>query len=236
MMKKGLDPIIGILLVSIAIITSASIIGRHMRSEIKSMQMMSSFRRGAEAMKNIRDSINELASEGGSRILDIELTDGSITFSAGDNEVYYSVPAGYSIMPSGYRREEDGLIFTSGSDVDVSVSGNTITANNGVIEANFSKIGSESSPGQIDAREILKSITYLETGKTINPNLDILIGGKNQTFGTGYIYAVSTGAGLNSARIVAKVSSKDFNFTAIYIIPSGADYVKVKIRDIKQNS
>ena len=233
--KKGVDPVVGFLLVTAMIVASTALVGPAIKKQISSIKMAMAFEKGKQEMLKIRDAVEDVASHGGSRILDIELDKGHITFSSGDNLIYFSIPAGFALMPVGYVKEENGLMISAGSAVEVR-NASDIEIENEAIVAKFLRAGSPDSPALIDVRNILKETLLKKTGKKVYPDIDVIIGGKNQTFGYGYVYAVTTGYGKNQGRVVAKISSKDYNYTLLYIIPSGADYVVVKIRDIRKNS
>ena len=233
--KKGMDPIVGFVLVSIMVIAVTSIVSVTIRDQIRNIKLSMSFEKGKQQMVKIKDAIEELLVYGGSRVVEVDLDDGHIVFSSDDDTVYFSVPAGYRMFPSGYTKEENGLIITSGSGVEITDSGEIVVENEAIV-ATFMKAGTAQSGTVVDVRDILKRITVKKTGKTIYPSIDVVIGDRNQTFGRGYVYPVTTGYGKAMGRVVAKISSKDYNYTLLYIIPSGADYVIVKVRDIRKNS
>ncbi len=232
MMKKGMDAFVGILVVMAAVIATTVLVGRSVGSQIENIRLASALERGKQAMLEIKDAVDSLSVEQGSRIVEIELEKGHVTFSSGDNVIYFSVPSGFEIMPSGYRKEEDGLIITSGSNVEVR-EGTGIEVENEAIVARFLRVGSESSPVSLSTKDILREVVLKKTGKAVYPRLKVVIGDEDQSSGTGYVYAVSRGYGKNAGRVVAKLSSSRYNYTLIFTIPSGGDYIIVKVRDIR---
>ena len=235
-MRKGVAPLVGALIVTIFLISTTVLIGNVVKTQIKKIQALGAFDSGMDAMVRIKDAIDTLSTEGGSRIVNVNIPDGEIVFSPGDNSVYFSSPAMVEGMPRGYRKNINGLIVTSGSDVSSSSDSSSIVLRNSMIEATFSKLGSESSHVPINAGTIISSVMVRKNGKKVHPDLKIFIGGLDESSGTGYVYPVTTGPGLNFGRVVAKVFSQHYNYTIIYTLPSGSDYIDVKIRDIKQNS
>ncbi len=235
-MKHGISQFVTVVLILAALISATTMIGHYTKKEIEKMNFFFGFRRGMQIMKEIRTAVLQVSGEGGSRVLSIDMPEGEITFSAGDNNIYFSIPAGYDVMPPSYKKEEDGLIVASGSDVSVFINGSSSIVENNALMVSFSNIGNETSPQSIDTSKIINYIMFKKTGKKIHPPLHVFINGKDESIGTGYSYPVVIGPNLNLGRIVAKISSTDYNYTVIYTLPSGSDYIDVKIRDIKKNS
>ncbi|MGB9748679.1 MAG: hypothetical protein ACP5OZ_03300 [Candidatus Woesearchaeota archaeon] len=206
------------------------------------------------ALENARNSmsaleayISEVSSEGpgSQRVVPLNVKKGKIF--AQDNKLIWQLETESRIMEPRSRIDFGNLIFITVP------SNSTVTAyesedycyyilENGIIRANITVFGDkeknyENCSSGIDTSKIIKSITSLVEGTSLSDSIKIsLLNDEATTTGIGYTELASEGTYLSYSSVTVYINTTNYYYSFDIKLESGADFLTLKLKEIRKNS
>jgi uncharacterized protein YoxC len=201
-----------------------------------------------EAMQNMKvldNTVRQVASEGSGslRSVQIRVTDGEYKVQNKTNTIEFTLSMVSGIIEPGTFVQEGNLFLTSGVTAKASEwnltggTSNDLVLENEIMRVGIRKVGSRSSPAAIDTSNIVEMLNFKETGVnvTFNDSSVFLDDFADSNSGTGFSELVRVDDHLTKAEALVHVNSTNIAYDIIYTLPSGADFLTVKIQNANYN-
>ncbi len=193
---------------------------------------------------NVRQVISE--GEGSTRTLTVNLDRGRMFYENDSNAVVYELETGASVISPQSSRRSGNVVLSSSANVDVynvtaggpdSPAGYTgpdcYMMENEHIKACIKKVGSPSSSEEINTSELLTHYQFKDANVTLNGSMQVKLNGiYNTSWGQGYTRVDEFGTFIATGEVRAHVSSRyGLGYDVIYRLPTGSDFLQVKVRN-----
>jgi len=236
-MKKGTELISSVLIV-ILVLAAVIIIYKVVAPKIRKMKSITYFEEGKDTLNTMSSTISSLSleSSGARRILNLNVPEGGMHINSKDNTIVYRFHSYAKIIDLGSMLKEGNLLITSGQGVKAYTNGSEYILENGNVLISFKKIGNSTNYGTVNLSDI---INYVKINNVkYYPKVSVKIDHNSEsTIGNGYTEFLNEGDFMNYGEFLAHIrdSSKPYNYTVIYTLGTGWDFVTVEVKDIEEN-
>ncbi|MBI4894662.1 MAG: hypothetical protein HY833_02925 [Candidatus Aenigmarchaeota archaeon] len=197
----------------------------------------------SEAQRNmliLDGAVRQTASEGAGIVKEarLSITGGSYRANPEAGTLEYDLVLESDLFPSGVFRRDGSLSTSVSGSASASQNSTHLIIENGVLEAVFPKIGSETSFAAINTSDMVRTIRFKDGSAAIAPNdTSIKIGNLTSTsWGTGYTKVAREGSALPKADVLAHVrSSQGAEYEVLYSLRGSADFLTIDVLNTSMN-
>ncbi|WEL19822.1 hypothetical protein [Candidatus Nanohalococcus occultus] len=231
--------------ISVAAVTTAVTVGQ---PAIENMRDASAISRSQDFMQRLDSNIQQVAAEGqgSSRTLTVQLDRGTVLFNEEANALIYRLESDAQVISPQSSRRTGNVVLSSNANVNVyNVSQGSENAPAGYtgppcymmenehIRACIKKTGSPTNTTDINSSELLTHYEFKDQDKTFDGNFSVMLNGVPETgSGGGYTQVDRYGQFIGTGQVKAHVSSSyGFTYDIIFQLPTGADFLKVDVRN-----
>ena len=234
--------ITGIVIAAI-VATSSIVVVSNIQSVLEQGRGLQDFNQGKQIMNTLDATIRELMYEatGAKRVVSLK-SPGEIIVSGKTDKIKYRITSETPLLEPGTKTREGNLLITTGpvmdayeGDVDDDGQTDLVLENDNVLFA-IRKIGSPTNMVAINTTNMISLIRNKDLSIDINDPVSGLFidENDNSAFGTGYTELIDMGEGSTYQSIKIFVQSDaNINYTAIFTLGSGTDFIELEIRNVK---
>ena len=241
MLNKGVSPLISTVFIILISISAISIVLLIALPAIEKGKEAAIINEAMQNMKSLSNSIKDVASEGvGSlRTLSMKVTAGEYKINEKSNSIDFTYAIKSDIIQPDSMVKEGDITLSAGSNAksseyDLDNDGSSdLVLENEILRIAILKNGTKSSNSFINTTKLIKMINFKETNENITPSDSsiTLDDDKGSSYGTGYSELVKSGDRMPKAEAVVHVNSTYIVYDVLYTLPSGADFVLIKIQN-----
>jgi hypothetical protein len=244
-MLKGVSAIISMVIVILITVIASGIVILFVNPAINKGKEAGILSEARQNMHLIDDAVREIATEGlGSlRTVNMKSSGGQYKVNAPINAIDFTYSVKYGTVQAGTFIQDGNLIISAGANAKASVYNlsspadgtSQIVLENENVRVAFHYNASASATYQetINTSKIVQFFNFISTGVNVTPSdsMITLDDFPDSAVGSGYSYIVRTGDHLASADAVVVVNTTKVYYEIYYSLPSGADFVRVRIQN-----
>lgn len=200
---------------------------------LENMKDKSIYVRTRDTFLSLSQHIKDVSQEGqgAQRIVNIEIQKG--TFGIEENTVKWKMDTEADILEPRTTVTLGNVFLVANGEVDAFETNDSLILENSRFAVAFLKIGSETNFSNYTTTDLIKNITFKETGATFNPNYNFYVDDNTATnTGNGYTKLLTKGRDLGSASLLAHMNSSSKEYELVFTLESQADYVLVKLQQV----
>ncbi|MBN2422193.1 hypothetical protein JXB41_03115 [Candidatus Woesearchaeota archaeon] len=196
------------------------------------------FSKTKDALLNLDEHINEVASEGegAQRIVNLEIKEGKLIIA--ENQINWEFETDNRIVDPRTSQRFGNLIITSNANVQTTETDEIYILKTTIEDDSFSakinKIGTESSWQEINTSGLIDSISFNDN--ELNGTFFFSINGiEDSSYGKGYTELVPSGnnTNLGRAKVIAHINSSFAEYDLEFILESYADFLITKVKNFE---
>jgi type II secretory pathway pseudopilin PulG len=244
-MLKGVSALISMVIVILISVIAVGLVILVIMPTINKAKEAAILNEAKQNMHLIDDTIREVASEGlGSlRSLTFKSSGGQYKVNAPINSIDFSYSVKYSTVQAGTFIQDGNLMISAGTNSRASVY-NLSTPADGTsqivlenenlrVALHYNGSASATNPEIINTSRIVQFFNFISTGVNVTPSDSMITVDDfaDTAVGRGYSYIVRAGDHLASAEAIVVVNTTRLYYEILYSLPSGADFVIVKIQN-----
>lgn len=245
--KKGVSQMISTVLIVLITFVGIGLVVMIATPTINRAKESATLNEGMQNMRVLDNAVREVASEGAGslRSVQISITDGTYRIQNKTNTIEFTLNMKSGIVEPGSFIQNGNLFLTSGVTAKASewnLTGGTINdlvLENEIMRVGIKKVGSRSNEpnATINTANIVEMLNFKETGVnvTFNDSSIFLDDFADSNSGTGFSELVRADDHLTKAEALVHVNSTNIAYDIIYTLPSGADFLTVKIQNANYN-
>jgi len=244
-MLKGISPLVSTVIVILLTVVAIGTVILYALPTINKAKEASLINEAKQNMHQIDDMIREVASEGvGSlRTLNFKATDGQYFVNSKINSLDFTYGVKYGTVQPGTFIQDGNVLLIYGTNSRASIynlstpkdgNGQIVLENKNLrVALHYNSSANASFPEAINTSNIVQFLNFIPTGVNVTvADSKVTIDDFNSTtIGSGYSYIVKPGNYLASADAVVVVNTTSLYYEIHYSLPSGADFVIVKIQN-----
>lgn len=248
-MLKGVAPLIGIVIVILVVIIAIGSTLLIINPIINKTKEAATLSEARQNMHQIDDLVREVASEGiGSlRSLNFRSSGGQYKINSQINAIDFNYPVKYGTVQPGTFIQDGNLQISTGAEAKASYynlttpkdgNGEIVLENENIrVALHYNSSANISFPEILNTSNIVQFFNFISPSVNVTPSdSQITLDDFNDTtVGNGYSYIVRTGDHLASADAVVVVNTTRVYYQILYSLPSGADFIIVKIQNAYYN-
>lgn len=242
---KGINEMVSMVIVILVSVTAIAIVMTVALPAINKAKEVALLNEGKQNMHQLDDLVREVASEGlGSlRSFSFKSSGGEYAVNSRINSIDFTYSAKYSTIQPGTFIQDGNLMITSGTNSKASIynlstpadgNGQIVLENENIrVALHYNSSANATFPETINTSKIVQRFNFISTGVNVTPS-DSMISiddFNDSTLGSGYSYIVKTGDHLASADAVFVINTTTVHYEILYSLPSGADFLNVKIQN-----
>jgi len=244
-MLKGVSALISMVIVILISVIAVGLVILVIMPTINKAKEAAILNEAKQNMHLIDDTIREVASEGlGSlRSLTFKSSGGEYKVNAPINSIDFSYSVKYSTVQAGTFIQDGNLMISAGTNSRASVYNLSIPTDgtsqivleneNLRVALHYNSSANAASQETINTSRIVQFFNFISTGVNVTPSDSMITVDDfpDTAVGSGYSHIVRTGDHLASADAVVVVNTTRLYYEILYSLPSGADFVIVKIQN-----
>jgi hypothetical protein len=244
-MLKGVSEIVSMVIVILITVIATGIVILFANPTINKGKEAGTLTEARQNMHLLDDAVREVASEGlGSlRTITMKSSGGQYKVNAPVNAIDFTYSAKYGTVQPGTFIQDGNLMISAGTNARASVynlsvptdgTSQIVLENENVrIALHYNASASLSSPETINTSNIVQMFNFISTGTNVTPSDSMVTidDFPDSSVGSGYSYIVKTGDHLAVAEAVVVVNTTRLYYEILYSLPSGADFVVVKVQN-----
>lgn len=241
-MSKGVSQIataaiyVGITVSAISVALSAGV------PALQNLQDSSSVTQMQQFMQQLDGLVQQVASEGegSTRTISTSIDRGSLSFDESTNSLIYELETDAGVISPQTTIREGNVLLSSNANVEVNkttVDGtDCYMMENENLRACIKDVGNETNQEDIYTSELLQLYELKRedgTTQSLDANLTVMLNEQEATSnGTGYTTA-ETGDFIGTGEVQAKVQTEGFSYDVFFRLPTGADFMRVDVRNFR---
>jgi len=233
-MLKGVSPLIGTVIVVLITVGAVSLVLTIGKPVIERSREYGIISEALQNMQTFDTLIREVASEGvgALRTVQLKVSGGEYKINQQTNSIDFTFAALYPPYSPGTVIKEGNLLISSEANAKAYETENELILENEVLKISIQKVGNETNHQPINTSANIRSITFKNNNATIYPeDSSVIINDlPSSSYGTGYSKLVKIGDNLPQAEAIVYVNSTLISYEILYSLPSGADFIIVKIQ------
>lgn len=245
-MLKGVSTLVGIVIVILVAVVSIGLVLVVVQPTINKGKEASLLNEARQNMHQIDDTIREVSSEGlGSlRTLNFRSSGGQYKVNAPINSIDFTYTVQYgTVQPGTFIQDGNLQISAGGAEAKASYynlstpadgTGQIVLENENIrVALHYNASANASFPEAINTSKIIQLFNFISTKVNVTPS-DSTVTIDNfpdTSIGSGYSYIVKTGDNLATADAIFVVNTTRASYQIFYSLPSGADFLIVKIQN-----
>ena len=246
-MSKGISEIATAALyvgISISAISVALTVGT---PAIENMRDAAAVRSAQDFMQRFDAAVDEVVSEGrgSTRKLEISIDRGRLFYSNDSNALVYRLQTDADVISPQSSRQVGNIILSSNANVEVyNVTSSDLAGYDGPkcammenehIKACIKHVGGPDNQQPINTSNLLTYYEFKDESSTLDGNLSVEIDQvANSSWGDGYTQVERYGEFIGTGRVRASIESDyRYNYDVVFQLPSGADFIKTDIQNVR---
>ncbi len=200
---------------------------------LENMKDKSVFARTRDTFLSLSQHIKDASQEGqgAQRVVDIEIQKG--VFEIEENVIKWKMDTEADILEPRTTVSLGNVFLVANGEVNAYETNDSFILENSRFVARFSKIGSETNFSNYTTTDLIRNITFKDTGATFDPNYNFYVDDNGATnTGSGYTKLLTKGRDLGSASLLAHMNSSLKEYELVFTLESQADYILVKLQQV----
>lgn len=236
--RKAMNALLSTALVTMMVFVAISIVINFSNPLIAKGSALQSIKDGESVMSYLDNYVQETAKDGAGagRSFSFSTSAKDYTVLASEDSIRLKYDAPFEVLEYFSRQKNGNKMTIAGSDVACNQSGSQLLMENTHLLVALQKVGSPSSPTSIDTANNIANITQKDLGKAFTPsNSSVIIDDDSTTrAGTGYSEIMNSGTKLPLCVAHFYVNSTNVaHYDVYYILYAGADFLEVRVDNIK---
>jgi type II secretory pathway pseudopilin PulG len=246
-MLKGVSAIISMVIVIFISVLAVGIVMLVAMPTINKAKEAAVLNEAKQNMHQIDDLIREVASEGltSLRSLTFKSSDGQYKVNALTNTMEFTYTVKYGTVQPGTFIQDGNLMISAGTNAKASIynlsspmpaneKSQIVLENENIrVALHYNSSATAANPEKLNTSKIVQLFNFISTGVNVTPSdsMITLDDFPDTSVGSGYSYLVRSGDHLASADAIVVVNTTLTYYEILYSLPSGADFLIVKIQN-----
>lgn len=245
MLNKAVSSLVATVFIILITVVSSAMVLTIGGPAIQRAQESAVMNEAVQNMHTLDNTVREVASEGAGslRTVQLKITDGQYSVSNKTNTIEFTYKIQSNLLEPGTMVKDGNLLLSSNVNAKASTSDlnsdgqNELILENEIMRVGIQSIGSRSSPTSINTTSNVKIINFKQNAVNVTPSDSsvILDGFADSYYGSGFSELVESGDHLSKAEALVHVNSTSISYDIIYSLPSGADFLMVRIQNAQYN-